>query len=163
MQRFAAYLAGLAVVATLCTAEQQSGTRSEDERAIRATDAVTLKAAQQKNADAAAANYAEDATWLPPNAPVLKGRDGIRAGWAQLVALPGFTIDWQITNLELSRSGDMAYTVYAYQMSFTGPSGVPVKDHGKDLAVWKKQADGKWKMQAEAFNSDLPAAQGSEQ
>ena len=157
MQRFAASLIVCSILITLCTAQQKTGKRGKDERAIRATDAITLKAAQEKDADAAAANYAEDATWLPPNAPVVKGRDGIRAGWAQMVTLPGFTIDWQITNLEVARSGDLAYTVYAYQMSFTGPNGAPVKDHGKDLAVWKKQADGSWKMQAEAFNSDLPA------
>ena len=160
MQRIAASLIVCSVLLSLCTAQQPSGTRGEDERAIRATDAVTLKAAQDKNAEVAAANYAGDATWLPPNAPVVKGRDGIRAGWAQLVALPAFMIDWTITNLEVARSGDMAYTVYAYQMSFTGANGILVKDHGKDLAVWKKQADGKWKMQAEAFNSDVPA--GSE-
>ena len=163
MQRFAASVIVCSILIALCTAQQQSGTRSDDERAIRATDAVTLKAAQEKNADIAASNYTDDATWLPPNAPLVKGRDGIRAGWAQMMALPGFTIDWQITSLDVARSGDMAYTIYAYQMNFTGPTGAPVKDHGKDLVVWKKQADGKWKMQAEAFSSDLTAAKEPEQ
>ena len=155
MQRLAVPFIVCSTLILLCLAEQQNKI-GEDERAIRATDAVTLRAAQEKNADAAAANYAENAAWLPPNGAMVKGRDGIRAGWAQMVALPGFMIDWQITNLEVSRSGDMAYTVYTYQMSFSSPNGTPVKDHGKDLVVWKKQGDSKWKMQAEAFNSDLP-------
>ena len=157
MQRLALSFILCSTLILLSTAEQREKI-GEDERAIRATDAVTLRAAQGKNADAAAANYAEDATWLPPNGPMVKGRDGIRAGWAQMVALPAFMIDWQITNLDVARSGDMAYTVYTYQMSFSGPNRAPVKDHGKDLVVWKKQTDNKWKMQAEAFNSDLPAA-----
>jgi ketosteroid isomerase-like protein len=74
-----------------------------------------------------------------------------------MVALAGLTIDWQVTNMDVARSGDMAYTVYAYQMNFSGPNGATVKDRGKDLVVWKKQLSGEWKMQAEAFSSDLPA------
>ena len=160
MQRFTVSLMVYSILVLLCAAQQQSITRGEDERTIRATDAVTLKAAQEKNAQAAAANYAEDATWLPPNGPALRGRDSIRAGWAQMVALPGFTIDWQITQLDVARSGDMAYTIYAYQMSFSGSNGAMVKDRGKDLVVWKKQPGGEWRMQAESFNSDLPAGAG---
>lgn len=157
MQRFAVFLIVCSTLILLCVAEQQNKI-GEDERAIRAADAVTLRAAQEKNAETAAANYAENATWLPPNRPMVKGRDGIRAGWAQMVGLPAFMIDWQITKLQVARSRDMAYTVYSYQMSFSGPNGAQVKDHGKDLVVWTKQADSKWKMQAEAFNSDLPEA-----
>jgi ketosteroid isomerase-like protein len=32
-----------------------------------------------------------------------------------------------------------------------------VADRGKYLAVWKKQADGSWKIEADMWNSDLPA------
>ena len=35
---------------------------------------------------------------------------------------------------------------------------MPVADRGKFVEVWKKQADGKWKVVADIFNSDLPAA-----
>jgi ketosteroid isomerase-like protein len=36
------------------------------------------------------------------------------------------------------------------------PKGSPIMDRGKYVAVWKKQADGSWKVAAESFNSDLP-------
>ena len=130
--------------------------RAADERAIRAEDAAGLKAAQAKDVNGAVANYADDASWLPPNAPIVKGKDAIRAGWAALLASPGLTIDWQITKLEMARSGDLAYTLYSYQMSLQGPAGKPIADYGKDMAVWKKQQDGTWKMVAETFNSDVP-------
>ena len=35
-------------------------------------------------------------------------------------------------------------------------------DRGKYLEVWKKQADGKWKVVADMFNSDLPLAPPAE-
>ncbi len=131
-------------------------TRREDERAIRAADATCLKAAQVKDVDRAVSCYADDASWLPPNAPIANGKEAIRAGWAQLLASPGFAIDWQITKLDISRAGDLAYTLYAYQLTMRGPDAKPLTDRGKDMAVWKKQPDGSWKIAADTFNSDLP-------
>ena len=132
-------------------------TRAQDERAIREADAATLKAAQAKDVDSAVANYADDASWLPPNAPMANGKADIRAGWLKLIGSPGFNIDWQISKLEIGRAGDLAYTIYSYQLSLEGPNGKPINDHGKDMAVWKKQSDGTWKMVADTFDSDLPA------
>ena len=135
-----------------------SDRRAADEAAIRAADTATLKAAQSKDADRAISNYAEDAVWLPPNAPGVQGKRAIRAGWAQLLAIPGLSIDWHIERVDISRSGDLAYTYYKYLMTIPGQDGKAIADHGKDLAIWKKQGDGSWKMVADTFNSDLPAA-----
>ena len=103
---FAVFLAGLSIVG--CNQGAPIDTRAADERAIRAADAAGLKAAQAKDVNGAVANYADDASWLPPNAPIAKGKDAIRAGWAALLASPGLAIDWQITKLEVARSGDLA-------------------------------------------------------
>ena len=130
-------------------------TRALAERAIRDADAATLKAAQANDVNGAVANYADDADWLPPNSPMVQGKTAIRAGWAKLIGNPGFTIDWQINKLEVARSGDLAYTIYTYQMALDGANGKPITDQGKDMAVWKKQSDGSWKMVADTFNSDL--------
>ena len=37
-------------------------------------------------------------------------------------------------------------------------SGKTIKDHGKFVEIWKKQADGSWKCAVDMFNSDLPAS-----
>lgn len=140
-----------------CQREASSDKHQGDEAAIRAADAATLRAAQAKDADQVISNYAEDAVWLPPNAPIVEGRQSIRAGWSQLLTTPGLKIDWQIVKLDISRSGDFAYTFYKYQLTMTNRDGKSVTDLGKDLAVWKKQADGSWKMVVDTFNSDLPA------
>jgi ketosteroid isomerase-like protein len=89
---------------------------------------------------------------------MINGKAAIREGWAKLMSSPGFNIDWQINKLEIARSGDVAYTIYAYQLASEGPDGRPVTDRGKDMAVWKKQVDNTWKMVADTFNSDLPLA-----
>ena len=104
----------LAFSACFCSGCQREAvdTRAQDERAIREADAATLKAAQAKDVDSAVANYAEDGSWLPPNAPVVNGKTAIRAGWLKLIGSPGFNIDWQIDKLEVGRAGDLAYTIY---------------------------------------------------
>jgi uncharacterized protein (TIGR02246 family) len=139
-----------------CKGEPED-TRAQDERAIRAADAGTLKAAQGKDVDGILANYAEDAAWLPPNAEMVTGKRGIRAGWAQFIDNPGFNIDWQIDKVEVARSGDLAYVLDSYQLALVNAQGKTIDDHGKDMAVWKKQADGSWKITAESFSSDVPA------
>jgi uncharacterized protein (TIGR02246 family) len=156
---FAVFFTALSIVG--CNPGAPMDTRAADERAIRAEDAAGLKAAQARDVNGAVANYADDASWFPPNAPIAKGKDAIRAGWGALLASPGLTIDWQITKLEVARSGDLAYILYVYQMSMQGPNGKPIEDHGKDMAVWKKQQDGTWKMVADTFNSDVAIAPSS--
>src|SRR5258708_24545167 len=100
-------------LASFCCAgcqKEPTDTRALDERAIREADAATLKAAQANDVDGAVANYADDASWLPPNSPLVHGKAAIMAEWAKLVSSPGFTIDWQINKLEYSPWGDLAYT-----------------------------------------------------
>jgi hypothetical protein len=41
--------------------------------------------------------------------------------WAQLLSVPGLKIDWHITKMDISRAGDMAYTLYKYEMTVSGP------------------------------------------
>jgi uncharacterized protein (TIGR02246 family) len=153
-----AVLAVIFLVATGCQRQTASDTHAADEAAIRAADAATLKAAQAKDVDRVISNYADDAVWLPPNAPVVQGKQSIRAGWSQVLATPGLSIDWHIEKVDVARSGDLAYTFYKYELKIRGQDGKAITDHGKDLAVWKKQGDGSWKMVADTFNSDMPAA-----
>jgi len=163
MRRVGVVLASAFVVAVLSSAvgQQTSDVRATAEAAIRAADAAGLKAAQANDVAGATANYADDASWLPPHAPIVKGKEAIRSAWAQLLSSPGLKIDWQITKVDVSRAGDMAYTLYKYEMTVGAPNAAPVQDSGKDMAVWKKQSDRTWKIVADTFNSDLPLPSGT--
>lgn len=68
------------------------------------------------------------------------------------------TLPWQAAKVEVSRSGDLGYTIGTYEGTWTPPKGEAVKDRGKYLEVWKKQADGKWKCVADMYSSDLAMA-----
>src|SRR5437773_700149 len=85
---------------------ETADTRAQDERAIREADAATLKAAQAKDVDGAVANYAEDGSWLPPNAPMVNGKAAIRAGWEKLIGSPDSLIPAKDGKI-LSRSEEL--------------------------------------------------------
>ena len=72
------------------------------------------------------------------------------------MALPGLSINWQLSKVEVARSGDIAYGYGTYDMTFNDPKGKPVNDRGKILEIWKKQADGNWKCIVDTWNTDTP-------
>jgi ketosteroid isomerase-like protein len=54
-------------------------------------------------------------------------------------------------------SGDLAVETGTFAWTLQPKSGAEVKDKGKYLTVWKRQADGSWKIVRDIDNSDLPA------
>jgi len=143
-----------AVLSAACNATPAAG--DSDQAAIRAADMAWSKAVQSKQVDASLAFSADDAITLPPNEPMAKGKDAIRKLYEGMFATPGFTISWEASKVEVSKSNDLGYSMGAYEMAMNDPKGNPMKDHGKYLTVWRKQADGSWKSIADMFNSDVP-------
>lgn len=129
-----------------------------DEAAIRQADAEWVEAAKSKKVDAWLAFYTDDAVVLPPNDEVAKGRESARKSVAELLALPELSITWKPTKVIVARSGDIAYLIGAYSLSFKDAGGKPLTDQGKLLEIWEKQSDGTWKCSADTWNSDLPSA-----
>jgi ketosteroid isomerase-like protein len=96
--------------------------------------------------------YAEDGMALPPNAPPVKGHEAI-IGLIQ--TFPPFS-DYRQESLEIEGFGNLAYDLETYSLTSAPPGIAPFKDAGKLIWIWKKQADGSWKVWREMWNSDLP-------
>jgi ketosteroid isomerase-like protein len=137
--------------------ETQAPSLSKDAEALRAADLAWSDAANRKDLDAVVSYMADDGETLAPNEPVARGKDAVRAGWENILALPGLTIHWQPATVEVAKSGEMGYTSGTYTLSFTGADGKTVNDRGKYLEVWKK-VGGTWKCAFDAYSSDLAAS-----
>ena len=131
---------------------------ASDEQVLREVDAQWSAAAAARDVDKVVSFYSDDATVLPPNAPAATGKEALRKTWKEMLDLPGVALTWKATRVEIAKSNDMACVIGTYEMKMNDASGKPVQDRGKYLAVFKKQADGKWKCSADMFSSDLPAA-----
>jgi uncharacterized protein (TIGR02246 family) len=145
----------LLLLLTSACNQQTSDTRAADEATIRNLDAQWSKTAATNDLEGTMTYYSDDASLLPPNAPIATGRQAIRAVWATLLG-PGVSVSWQPSKVEVARSGELAYVMGTYQDTAKDAQGNTISDHGKLVEVWKKQSDGKWKVAADIYNSDLP-------
>ena len=91
------------------------------------------------------------------NAPLARG-DSIRATWEQLISTPGFDLEWQATSAQVAEAGDLGYTIGTYQLTVEH-EGTPVVTVGKYVTLWKKHADGSWKVVVDCFNADGPPSE----
>ena len=81
--------------------QAQPDTRAADESAIKDLEVQWSKAAGTNNADQVVAYYSDDVVMLAPNAPIINGKAAARTAWAQFMALPGFSLSWESTKVEL--------------------------------------------------------------
>jgi ketosteroid isomerase-like protein len=91
---------------------------------------------------------------LVPIVPLARGRDAVRAVWAQLLSAPNLELVWTPTSVEIAQAADMAYEVGSYRLAMDGPNG-RIEDDGKYVVVWRRTAAG-WKVAADIFNSSRP-------
>jgi ketosteroid isomerase-like protein len=151
-----------AFVNTSCTPSAAGDNRAADASAIQALDEQWSATAARNDLNGTVAFYADDAALLPPNAPIATDRKSIRESWAALLG-PNTAVSWKVSKVEAAKSGELGYLYGTYSLSVQDPKGgPPVRDSGKLVEVWKKQADGNWKCIVDTYNSDLPAAPAPE-
>ena len=135
-----------------CTtiADQESETAS-----IASINKIWLSMVASKDADGIGNLYSADGVFMMDNAKVITGPKAIAAAWAGLMKLPGVTVKFQTSQLDIAKSGDLASDRGTYELAFDGKKG-RIRDVGKFIVVWKK-VNGKWMVAADIFNSDLKA------
>lgn len=89
---------------------------------------------------------------MPPNATPARGRAAIAEFLAAFPTIPLFRAEM----LRVEGEGDLAYVHGTYHLEMRMPDGM-VPDDGKYIEIWKRQADGSWRIAYDIFNSDLPA------
>ena len=149
----------LFALTTACTQAPPPDTHDADLLALKDTEAAWSKVMAAKDFEKSMSYYADDASLLISNAPAINGKDAIRAGFKPMFDDPNFALNFQGSRSEIAKSGDLGYTQGTYTLTLTDPkTKKPFTDKGKYLTTYKKQADGSWKVEADIFNSDLPAA-----
>jgi uncharacterized protein (TIGR02246 family) len=142
---------------TACTQAPPPDTHDADVQALKDTEAAWAKVMAAKDLEKDVSYYADDASLLMPNAPIVNGKDAIRAALKPLMDDPNFSLTFATTRADVAKSGDLGYTVGAYTMTMSDPkTKKSITDKGKYVTAYKKQADGTWKAVADMDSSDLP-------
>lgn len=98
--------------------------------------------------------YADDAILMLADMPAARGRDAI----ARLNAgmLSAYTVsNASFTTSDVIVTGDYAIETGAYRMTLKPRTGPAIPDTGKYISVWRREANGNWKMIRDMSNSDL--------
>jgi uncharacterized protein (TIGR02246 family) len=103
-------------------------------------------AARKGDLDALAALYTPDAMCLPPDGPIVKGREGIKQMWGAAAQQMGLK-DVRLTTLTFEQEGNMGHEVG--EATLTLGSGTAVM---KFLVVWKK-VEGQWRLHRDIWNN----------
>jgi uncharacterized protein (TIGR02246 family) len=99
---------------------------------------------------------APDAVFVPPNMAPATGQDGVR-GWCESTFSEVKTTGVAVSNREVVVAGDWAieHGTYDWGVEPAG-GGAEMRDQGSFVAIWRRQADGAWKVVRDIWNSSLP-------
>jgi len=140
----AALLAG-AGLSTAAFAQHPRSPARAAAAAIRALEARWNEEWAHKDVARLAAHYTRDAVLMAPGARMV-GMAQIRAGLTQMTADPALSLRFHAERVEVSASGDLAYTQGTYTYRSTDPrTHQPVEDYGSYVTTYRRQADGSWK------------------
>lgn len=113
-------------------------------------------------AETAAGGGAAFARWFADDAVTLSNRQAPVIGHAAIAANTtwspsGYQLTWTPEGGRMSPKGDMGFTWGHYAGVSKDKDGNSVTTSGRYMTVWKKQADGSWKVALDASNEE-PAA-----
>ena len=147
----AALLALTLSLAACAGPKEQEFTRADAE-AIRKTTADLTTAFNAKQLDKVLDQYADNSVFMPPNAPLLRGRDPLKSFYADLAT------KW--TELKMEPEDVAGHGPIAYQSGTYTLTGTEARDRGKYLIIMRNMA-GNWRVEYTAWSSDLPKPAGN--
>ena len=122
-----------------------------DEAVIRAMTKDFVEAYNGRDAAAATQVYADDAKVLPPNMPMVSGKQAIQAFWK-------FAMDMgarlNLEAMELAVDGGMAYERGVITITMQPGTAQEKISKGKYVTVMRLQSDSSWKLVLDIWNSD---------
>jgi uncharacterized protein (TIGR02246 family) len=130
-------------------------TRAADETAIRAAEADMAKAVAALDAAKATSFYTNDVVGMSADSPVIEGRENMQKYFESWMKDKP-EVSWASVKVEVARSGDLAYSWGKGKVSMKDKKGKVTETTDKYVSVWKKQADGSWKIAIDTMIPDPP-------
>lgn len=111
------------------------------------------------DADGVIALFHDNALVLPDGGPPRLGKEAVSESW-RAGAGGGFRLR-DISVLQAGRSGDLAFRVNQYSWSMAGEGDGRDWFPTKNVHIWKRQADGSWKLLVDLWNENPEGSQGA--
>ena len=143
----------LVFAAMAASAHAASPAPTDTRESLLAADKAWAAAYSAKDLSKSTAAVDSQCSLLWPNAPAIVGKTAVTKAIQDDFSQGN--LSWRASSAVVARSGELGYTSGDYLLK--SASGGAVVDNGKYLTVWKKEADGRWKVLLDMFNTDRPA------
>jgi len=147
----------LALTACQQPAPQAPDTRAADETAIRTAEAEMAQAFAALDPAKTASFYTDDVVGMSVDVPVVQGKENMQKYFETMMKEKP-ELSWTPVKVEVARSGDLAYSWGKGKVSMKDKKGKVTETTDKYVSVWKKQADGGWKIAVDTMIPDPPVA-----
>jgi uncharacterized protein (TIGR02246 family) len=155
-ERCAVVAAAIALCACAHGAGARVGREAEVRAAIAAANAEFARALVAGDARAMAAVFEADGELVPPGRQgFVTGRDAIEAYEASLLAGRRY-LDAALATVRLGVSGDLAWELGTSRVTIQQGELAPIELTGRYLAVWRRGADGRWRIRVDLPVGDPP-------
>lgn len=140
----------VSIITAGCQRPAATPLSAEELEAVKAVGRAYQDAINAEDVNGIVAAFASDGISLPPGWEPLRGRDAIRRFWeGQVTGVDG---TGSSTTLAIHGENSLAYDAGTYTYTYTDTAGITQTRHGKFLGVYRKQADGAWKLAADMWN-----------
>lgn len=132
--------------------------KAEALKELKAAEEAAIQAFGRKDGELAGSFYAPEAALMMANMKLVQGNE-IKGLLKEMMADPNFSMKFDTQKLEVAASGELGYSRGAYVLTMTDPATKKaVREAGKYVTVYAKQADGSWKIVDDVSTPDAPAA-----
>lgn len=125
-------------------ASMSTSSTSDADAYIRAAEPRFMTAFNAGDAATVASFYADDAVFMQAGQPLARGASAIRDVFAGFMGAN--KVQLSFTPDRIVQSCDVAYEYGSYTMQITPAGGTAMTDRGNFMTVWRRTANGDWKM-----------------
>jgi ketosteroid isomerase-like protein len=144
---------GLTIGVSACaTGATEQGFTRADQEAIRKNAAELNAAFNAKQVDQIISLYADNSVFMPPNAPLLRGREPLKSFYGNMIEKGAINLTMEPD--EVSGHGPIAFESGTYTVTFAKGAS---RDRGKYVRVLRNTA-GTWRTEKTIWSSDLPVS-----
>ena len=145
----AMFLLGTSLVQLSCSRPETFDT-AQIRKSIEEVNAKYSEAIKEGNLAGAVAGYTDDATMISPDGEPIKGKQAIEQYYRTLFQMGMKEV--VLTTIEVEGSGGTVYEIGETRVRIQPEGQEAIQDSSKYLVIWKRQADGTWKVHADIWN-----------
>ena len=124
-----------------------------DEQSIHETYKAWVESTNEKDIEKWSTFLATSPYFHPADSSPLASTEEVISYYARSFADPRFSLDCKQEYVDVSESGEMAWSRGKCNATFTGPDGNEASGTSRWFKVWIKQSDGSWRCRVNTWRS----------